>query len=100
MPESAAAKELDVSVTTLKFCCRKLGIPKWPYKKMKCLATLEASVSGFAHPGSQHVIRHIREEMEAIKQNSTLEISDETNELRQQMYELKKKRKRNDTGAV
>ncbi|KAJ1689972.1 hypothetical protein LUZ63_014127 [Rhynchospora breviuscula] len=100
MSISAAAKELDVSTTTLKFRCRELGIPDWPYLKMKCLATLEASVSGFARPGSQHINRHIRDEMEAIKQDPTLKISDETNFLRHQMYELKKKRKRNATGAV
>ncbi|KAJ3708979.1 hypothetical protein LUZ61_012684 [Rhynchospora tenuis] len=100
MPISAAAKELDVSTTTLKVRCRELGIPDWPYLKMKCLATLEASVLVFAHPRSQHVIRHIREVRQAIRQNPTLEISDKINILRQQMYELKKKRKRNDTGAV
>ncbi|KAJ3702773.1 hypothetical protein LUZ61_006478 [Rhynchospora tenuis] len=94
MPIKAATKELGVSKSTLKFRCRELGIPDWPYMKMKCLTTLEASASVFAHEGYQSVIRHIREEMDAIKQNPSLEISDETNVLRNQMYDLKKKRGR------
>ncbi|KAJ4794880.1 RWP-RK domain protein [Rhynchospora pubera] len=91
MPISIAAKELGVSTSTLKYRCRELGIPYWPYLKIKSLATLESSVLGFARAGSQHIIRHIREEMEAIMDNLTLKISDETKDLRYRMYELKKK---------
>lgn len=32
-----AAKRLGISVSTLKRVCRKLGIPRWPYRKISSL---------------------------------------------------------------
>lgn len=40
MPIKQAARELNVGVTRLKKQCRKLGIPRWPHRKMKSLQTL------------------------------------------------------------
>ena len=35
-----AARELNVGVTVLKKQCRKLGIPRWPHRKVKSLQKL------------------------------------------------------------
>ena len=44
MPIRQAAKELNVGVTLLKKSCRKLGIPRWPHRKLKSLQTLVKNV--------------------------------------------------------
>lgn len=33
MPQSKAAQELSISVTTLKQVCRRLGLRRWPYRR-------------------------------------------------------------------
>jgi hypothetical protein len=34
LPLNAAAKRLGVCETSLKIACRKIGIKKWPYRKV------------------------------------------------------------------
>ena len=33
MPQPDAAKQLGISLTSLKLVCRKLGLQKWPYRR-------------------------------------------------------------------
>jgi hypothetical protein len=40
MPITRAAREMNVGLTVLKKRCRELGIPWWPYRKMKSLKSL------------------------------------------------------------
>ena len=40
MPIEQAAMELDMGVTSLKKRCRKVGIGRWPYRKLMSLQTL------------------------------------------------------------
>jgi hypothetical protein len=40
VPIKQAARELNVGVTVLKKQCRKLGIPRWPHRKVKSLQKL------------------------------------------------------------
>ncbi|CAD6242406.1 unnamed protein product [Miscanthus lutarioriparius] len=43
-----AARELNVGVTVLKKQCRKLGIPRWPHRKVKSLQKLVDNVQNGA----------------------------------------------------
>lgn len=44
LPISEVAKELGVCATVLKKLCRKHGIPRWPYRKIKSLNKLITSL--------------------------------------------------------
>ncbi|KAJ4753566.1 hypothetical protein LUZ62_064552 [Rhynchospora pubera] len=94
LPIKDAARDLKVSMSTLKFRCRELGIPKWPYRKIQSLETLIETMLELAPFGFQHMIGKVREEIEAIKLNPTLEIKYETERLRQEIYDSKYKRRR------
>eukprot|EP00761_Pharyngomonas_kirbyi_P011817 gb/GECH01011843.1/.p1 GENE.gb/GECH01011843.1/~~gb/GECH01011843.1/.p1 ORF type:complete len:320 (+),score=104.21 gb/GECH01011843.1/:1-960(+) len=37
LPETKAAKKLGMSLSTLKKTCRRLGISRWPYRKLKSI---------------------------------------------------------------
>ena len=44
MPSEEAAKKLGVGLTVLKRICRKFGVPRWPYRKLKSLDRLISNV--------------------------------------------------------
>ena len=44
MPLTQAAREMNVSVTTLKKRCRELQIKRWPNRKLNSLRNLEESI--------------------------------------------------------
>ncbi|KAK9813220.1 hypothetical protein WJX72_010939 [[Myrmecia] bisecta] len=46
LPSAEAANNLGVGVTVLKKCCRKLGIRRWPYRKLKSMDNL---IEGVQH---------------------------------------------------
>nr|GME07148.1 protein RKD1 [Ipomoea batatas] len=47
MPVCQAAEELGIGETTLKERCRKVGIPRWPHRKLKSLEALMKNVQDF-----------------------------------------------------
>ncbi|KAJ4753078.1 RWP-RK domain-containing protein [Rhynchospora pubera] len=94
LPIKEASRDLKVSVSTLKFRCRELGISKWQYRKIQSLETLIETMLELEHFGFHHVIGKVREEIEAIKLNPSLEIKYETERLRQEIYDSKYKRRR------
>ncbi|KAJ1690481.1 hypothetical protein LUZ63_004028 [Rhynchospora breviuscula] len=96
VPISKAAKEFKLSTSTLKLRCRELGFEKWPYPKLKSLRNLVNNLTKYRVQDFQNIVDEIWEEIESIKENPSLNIKDETKILRQQMYELKKKRRRMD----
>lgn len=44
MPSEEAAKRLGVGLTVLKRICRKFGVPRWPFRKLKSLDRLITNV--------------------------------------------------------
>ena len=44
MPSEEAARRLGVGLTVLKRICRKFGVPRWPYRKLKSLDRLITNV--------------------------------------------------------
>lgn len=44
MPSEDAAKKLGVGLTVLKRICRKFGVPRWPFRKLKSLDRLITNV--------------------------------------------------------
>ncbi|KAJ1700686.1 hypothetical protein LUZ63_000465 [Rhynchospora breviuscula] len=96
MPIKDAADEFKLSVTTLMLRCRELGFEKWPFRRMQSLEHLIDDLLEMKPSGFQDAVAEIRQEIEAIKLNPSLDIKDETKHLRQQMYQLKSKRRRMD----
>jgi hypothetical protein len=44
MPSEEAARRLGIGLTVLKRICRKFGVPRWPYRKLKSLDRLISNV--------------------------------------------------------
>ncbi|CAD6249512.1 unnamed protein product [Miscanthus lutarioriparius] len=64
VPIKQAARELNVGVTVLKKQCRKLGIPRWPHRKVKSLQKLIDNVQGLGKENAQengHLTRSLVE---------------------------------------
>lgn len=52
MPVCQAAEELGIGETTLKERCRKVGIPRWPHRKLKSLEALMKNVQVYSFNSS------------------------------------------------
>ena len=68
MPQGLAARKLDVSVTTMKQICRRLGIERWPYTRKgrrfvrKSIGKHESESSGSSENDSAKVpVTHVLE---------------------------------------
>ncbi|KAJ4794550.1 RWP-RK domain-containing family protein [Rhynchospora pubera] len=93
VPIGKAAKEFQLSTSTLKLHCRELGFKKWPYRKLKSLRNLVNDLTKYRVRDFQNIVEEILEEIDSIKENPSLDIMAETKILRQQMYELKRKKR-------
>ena len=52
LPSEAACRKLGVGLTVLKRQCRKYGIKRWPFRKMKSLDRLITNVQAGISPGT------------------------------------------------
>jgi hypothetical protein len=56
LPSEAACRKLGIGLTVLKRQCRKFGIKRWPFRKMKSLDRLITNVqAGISPGGALHV---------------------------------------------
>ena len=53
MPSEEACVKLGIGMTVLKRQCRKYGIKRWPFRKMKSLDRLISKVEAGFSPGQQ-----------------------------------------------
>ena len=54
LPSEAACRKLGIGLTVLKRQCRKFGIKRWPFRKMKSLDRLITNVQAGISPGDQN----------------------------------------------
>ena len=68
LPSEAACRQLNIGLTVLKRQCRRFGIKRWPFRKMKSLDRLINNVQQGVSPGDQNraLIKSV-EELEAQK---------------------------------
>ncbi|PWA44034.1 protein RKD1 [Artemisia annua] len=100
MPIPQAAKELGIGLTALKVNCRRVGIKRWPYRKLE---SLKSSEDRYAQPDNnkQELIRMLEEENKQIEDNPNLSVAKSTQRLRQCCFKAKhKQRKYADNGGA
>ena len=88
LPSEAACRALGIGLTVLKRQCRKYGIKRWPFRKMKSLDRLITNVQAGISPGDQNrVLVKSVEELEVQKQRMQechdLDLDENTKRLQQ-----------------
>ena len=48
MPQTDAARELGLALTTLKHACRRLGVRRWPYSRKRVACSAQAAADEHA----------------------------------------------------
>lgn len=69
VPSKQAAKKLGISNNHLKRMCRRIGIERWPHRKIRSLKRLKERVSG-------STVQTIEEEIARLKHEPNSDISD------------------------
>jgi hypothetical protein len=90
MPSEHACRRLGIGLTVLKRQCRKFGIKRWPFRKMKSLDRLITNVQAGITPGENgRVVLKSVEELEAQKramEECAIEDLDEQTKRLQQAF--------------
>eukprot|EP00873_Tetraselmis_striata_P021315 jgi/Tetstr1/441579/TSEL_029807.t1 len=89
MPSELACKRLGIGLTVLKRQCRKYGIKRWPFRKMKSLDRLIENIQASVAPGDQgnkdfsKSVEELRHQRERMEKGLELELDEETKKLQQ-----------------
>jgi hypothetical protein len=93
MPISLAAKVLGVGQTSLKRECRKLGINRWPFRKLKSMRKVVARVlAASQHPEDQNfklaqkVVDYLKADHKRLRSDPTLKMDDVVCKIRQAIF--------------
>lgn len=88
LPISKAAKELGMGVTVMKKYCRRMGINRWPFRKLNSMAKLINSVQGTISANGQQVdtLDSLLEEKKSIENDPSVKMRQQTKKLRQSSF--------------
>ena len=103
MPSEQACRKLGIGLTVLKRQCRKFGIKRWPFRKIKSLDRLINNVSQGIVPseGGRVLLKSVEELEEQKRQMEVCAIDDldeETNRLQQAYSKANHKLRRQQEG--
>ncbi|PWA51377.1 hypothetical protein CTI12_AA465130 [Artemisia annua] len=93
------AKELGIALTALKFNCRRVGIKRWPYRKLMSLNKIindfqAQNEGGQSDDSKQNLIRRLEKEKKQIEENPNLRVAKSTQRLRQCYFKAKHKQRK------
>ena len=88
LPSEAACRKLGIGLTVLKRQCRKFGIKRWPFRKMKSLDRLITNVQAGISPGDQNrtlvkSVEELEEQKRRMEECQVLDLDDNTKRLQQ-----------------
>jgi hypothetical protein len=88
LPSEAACRQLGIGLTVLKRQCRKFGIKRWPFRKIKSLDRLICNVQAGISPGDQNrllvmSVEELEEEKRKMESCVSLDLNDQTKRLQQ-----------------
>ena len=101
LPSEAACRKLGVGLTVLKRQCRKYGIKRWPFRKMKSLDRLITNVQAGISPGDQSKlmvkrrVEELEEQKRKMEECAVLDLDDTTKRLQQAYSKANHKARRN-----
>lgn len=100
VPSELACRELGIGLTVLKRQCRKYGIPRWPFRKMKSLDNLiqriaednnALSASGRTLPS----VEELEEQKRKLEECAILDLDVETKRMQQAFSKATHKQRQN-----
>ena len=88
LPSEAACRKLGIGLTVLKRQCRRFGIKRWPFRKMKSLDRLITNVQAGISPGDQNrtlvkSVEELEEQKRRMEECQVLDLDDNTKRLQQ-----------------
>ena len=88
LPSEAACRKLGIGLTVLKRQCRKFGIKRWPFRKMKSLDRLITNVQAGISPGDQNrtlvkSVEELEEQKRRMEECQVLDLDENTKRLQQ-----------------
>uniref|UniRef100_A0A7S0SNS2 RWP-RK domain-containing protein n=1 Tax=Mantoniella antarctica TaxID=81844 RepID=A0A7S0SNS2_9CHLO len=88
LPSEAACRKLGIGLTVLKRQCRKFGIKRWPFRKMKSLDRLITNVQAGISPGDQNrmlvkSVEELEEQKRRMEGCQVLDLDENTKRLQQ-----------------
>lgn len=88
LPSEAACRKLGIGLTVLKRQCRKYGIKRWPFRKMKSLDRLITNVQAGISPGDQNrvlvkSVEELEEQKQRMQECHELDLDENTKRLQQ-----------------
>jgi len=104
LPSEAACRKLGVGLTVLKRQCRKYGIKRWPFRKMKSLDRLITNVQAGISPGDQNrllvkSVEELEDQKRRMEECAVLDLDDTTKKLQQAYSKANHKARRNRSDA-
>jgi len=105
LPSEAACRKLGVGLTVLKRQCRKYGIKRWPFRKMKSLDRLITNVQAGISPGDQNrllvkSVEELEDQKRKMEECAVLDLDDTTKKLQQAYSKANHKARRNRSEAA
>jgi hypothetical protein len=105
LPSEAACRKLGVGLTVLKRQCRKYGIKRWPFRKMKSLDRLITNVQAGISPGDQNKllvksVEELEDQKRRMEECAMLDLDDTTKRLQQAYSKANHKARRNRSEAA
>lgn len=100
LPSEAACRKLGIGLTVLKRQCRKYGIKRWPFRKMKSLDRLITNVQAGISPGDQNrllvkSVEELEDQKRKMEECAMLDLDDTTKKLQQAYSKANHKARRN-----
>ena len=104
LPSEAACRKLGIGLTVLKRQCRKYGINRWPFRKMKSLDRLITNVQAGISPGDQNKllvksVEELEDQKRRMEECQVLDLDDTTKRLQQAYSKANHKARRNRFGS-
>ncbi|KAE8736251.1 Protein RKD1 [Hibiscus syriacus] len=97
MPISQAAKELNVGLTLLKKRCRKIGIRRWPQRKLMSLRNLINNIQELQEDEGERKFREVvdvlERERKMVEEMPDMDMEYETKRLRQAVFKANYKKR-------
>lgn len=99
LPSEAACRKLGIGLTVLKRQCRKFGIKRWPFRKMKSLDRLITNVQAGISPGDQNrslvkSVEELEEQKRRMEECQELDLDEDTKRLQQAFSKANHKARR------
>nr|GMD43639.1 protein RKD2-like [Ipomoea batatas] len=94
LPMKQAAKELRIGEAPLKRVCRRLGINRWPYRKLQSWERLAEDVQQFdklqENAEKRENVKNLEDRMKQLIREPNLELDHKTFKLREACYKKRK----------